>query len=35
LLAPANFVAVGRWYDDFSQLSDDDVRRALSQPHAG
>jgi putative phosphoribosyl transferase len=30
LLAPANFVAVGRWYDDFSQLSDEDVRRALS-----
>lgn len=31
LLAPANFVAVGRWYDDFSQLSDEDVRRALAQ----
>jgi putative phosphoribosyl transferase len=35
LLAPANFVAVGRWYDDFAQLSDDDVRRALAEQPAG
>ena len=32
LLAPADFVAVGRWYDDFAQLSDEDVRRALAEP---
>jgi putative phosphoribosyl transferase len=31
LLAPAHFVAVGRWYDDFAQLSDEDVRRALDR----
>jgi predicted phosphoribosyltransferase len=31
LLAPAQFVAVGRWYDDFAQLTDDDVRRALDR----
>ena len=31
LLAPANFGAVGRWYDDFTQLSDEDVRRALAR----
>jgi putative phosphoribosyl transferase len=31
LLAPANFRAVGRWYDDFRQLSDEDVRRALAR----
>lgn len=29
LLAPSDFVAVGRWYDDFAQLTDDDVRAAL------
>jgi putative phosphoribosyl transferase len=32
LLAPHAFVAVGRWYDDFSQLTDEDVRRALALP---
>jgi putative phosphoribosyl transferase len=32
LLSPAPFVAVGRWYDDFAQLSDDDVRHALDRP---
>jgi putative phosphoribosyl transferase len=32
LLAPDGFVAVGRWYDDFSQLTDEDVRRALGHP---
>jgi predicted phosphoribosyltransferase len=26
LLEPADFIAVGRWYEDFSQTSDDDVR---------
>ena len=31
LLAPKRFVAVGRWYDDFTQLTDDDVRRALAR----
>jgi len=30
LIAPSNFGAVGRWYDDFRQLSDEDVRRALA-----
>ena len=28
--ARRNFGAVGRWYDDFSQLTDEDVRRALA-----
>jgi putative phosphoribosyl transferase len=32
LVVPRQFVSVGRWYDDFAQLSDDDVRRALDQP---
>lgn len=32
LLVPRPFQAVGRWYDDFAQLSDDDVRRALDHP---
>ena len=31
LLAPKGFVAVGRWYDDFAQLSDEDVTRALAR----
>jgi putative phosphoribosyl transferase len=30
VLAPRAFGAVGTWYDDFEQLSDDDVRRALT-----
>jgi putative phosphoribosyl transferase len=29
LARPARFGAVGRWYDDFTQLGDADVRRAL------
>lgn len=29
LETPADFFAVGRWYDDFRQTSDDDVRAAL------
>jgi predicted phosphoribosyltransferase len=30
LRTPRLFGAVGRWYDDFSQLTDDDVVRALA-----
>jgi predicted phosphoribosyltransferase len=30
LHAPPDFAAVGRWYADFSQLTDDDVERALA-----
>lgn len=29
LLEPVDFMAVGRWYEDFSQTSDDDVRRLM------
>lgn len=29
LRTPASFVAVGAWYDDFSETTDDDVRQAL------
>ena len=29
---PAPFVAVGRWYEDFSQTGDDEVRTLLAQP---
>jgi putative phosphoribosyl transferase len=32
LIAPEPFHAVGLWYDDFGELSDDDVRRELSLP---
>jgi putative phosphoribosyl transferase len=28
---PEPFMAVGRWYDDFSQLTDDEVREILSR----
>jgi putative phosphoribosyl transferase len=31
VLAPDGFAAVGSWYDDFGQLSDEDVRRALAE----
>jgi putative phosphoribosyl transferase len=31
LYTPEPFMAVGRWYDDFDQLSDDDVRRDLER----
>jgi putative phosphoribosyl transferase len=34
LIAPSSFTAVGRWYADFTQLSDEDVRRALAIDHA-
>ena len=30
LMHPAAFVAVGRWYDSFPQLEDEDVRRCLA-----
>jgi putative phosphoribosyl transferase len=29
VLEPSDLFAIGAWYDDFSQLSDDDVRRIL------
>jgi putative phosphoribosyl transferase len=32
LTTPATFVAVGQWYRDFAQVSDDEVRRLLEQP---
>ena len=28
---PEHFVAVGRWYEDFSQTGDDEVRALLAQ----
>ncbi len=31
LRTPASFVAVGAWYDDFSETSDDEVRTLLSR----
>jgi putative phosphoribosyl transferase len=31
LETPAPFVAIGRWYQDFPQLSDEDVRNLLSR----
>lgn len=34
LLEPADFVAVGRWYEDFSQTSDEDVRRLMGAQQA-
>ncbi|MGI5358168.1 phosphoribosyltransferase [Streptomyces sp. CA-252508] len=32
---PPHFEAVGQWYDDFAQLTDDEVVRTLRQPHGG
>ncbi|MFM8396087.1 MAG: phosphoribosyltransferase, partial [Acidobacteriota bacterium] len=32
LLTPSDFQAVGLWYDDFSQVTDDEVIRLLAQP---
>jgi predicted phosphoribosyltransferase len=32
-LLPEEFDGVGRWYDDFSQTSDDEVRTLLEQSH--
>lgn len=35
VLAPRDFTAVGAWYDDFHQLSDDDVIKTLAvHPHS-
>jgi putative phosphoribosyl transferase len=34
LVTPHPFVAVGAWYDDFSQTSDDEVRELLSRAAA-
>ncbi|MEU8240003.1 phosphoribosyltransferase family protein [Actinoplanes missouriensis] len=31
LSAPDRFAAVGQWYDDFSQLTDEDVKAVLSE----
>jgi putative phosphoribosyl transferase len=31
---PDPFLAVGAWYDDFAQVSDDEVRAALEEPPA-
>jgi putative phosphoribosyl transferase len=33
LSAPADFLAVGRWYQDFSQLTDEDVDDVLARFH--
>jgi predicted phosphoribosyltransferase len=30
LIEPRDFIAVGRWYEDFSQTGDEDVRRLLA-----
>ena len=30
-LVPSFFMAIGRWYEEFPQLSDDDVRRLLEE----
>jgi predicted phosphoribosyltransferase len=30
---PESLVSVGYWYEDFSQVSDDDVRQFLHQAH--
>jgi putative phosphoribosyl transferase len=34
LRTPASFVAVGAWYDDFSETSDDEVRALLGGGHS-
>jgi putative phosphoribosyl transferase len=31
VIVPENFYAVGQWYEDFSQTSDDEVRNLLAQ----
>jgi predicted phosphoribosyltransferase len=30
-MVPEDFYAVGQWYQDFSQTSDDEVRELLAQ----
>jgi putative phosphoribosyl transferase len=32
---PEPFMAVGQWYEDFSQTTDEEVRRLLELSHAG
>jgi putative phosphoribosyl transferase len=34
LMTPEPFIAIGRWYEDFSQLSDDEVRAHLDESKA-
>lgn len=34
-LQPPTFMAVGQWYEDFDQTSDDEVRRLLDQANPG
>ena len=29
---PAGFRAVGEWYEDFSETTDDDIRALLARP---
>ena len=31
LITPADFAAVGQWYEDFSQTTDEEVRDLLKQ----
>ena len=31
MIVPERFYAVGQWYEDFSQTSDDEVRALLAQ----
>jgi putative phosphoribosyl transferase len=33
LMKPDSFIAVGQWYEDFGQTSDDEVRRLLAEAH--
>lgn len=35
LYTPFDFMAVGQWYQNFTQTSDEEVRRLLSQANAG
>jgi putative phosphoribosyl transferase len=35
LLAPFGFSAVGAWYEDFRQVSDDEVRETLAEARSG
>src|SRR2546423_11732798 len=32
---PEPFMGVGRWYEDFSQTTDEEVRSLLARPHGG
>ena len=33
ILSPSDLMAIGRWYDDFSQTSDEEVRSLLQSAH--